>query len=361
MNVDPVSEIEIDGKKIGKKHPTYFIADIAANHDGSLERAKKLIKLAALNGANAAKFQHFSAGTIVSDKGFRDLATKKSHQNKWNKSVFDVYQDATINLDWTEDLVACCKEYGISFFTSPYSIALVDYIDQYVPAYKVGSGDISWLEIIEHISKKGKPYILATGASTLDDVVNAVNAGLVINNKFVLMQCNTNYTASIENLNYVNLNVLKTYEAMYPDMILGLSDHTPGHTTVLGAVALGARVVEKHFTDDTSRNGPDHAFSMDPNSWEKMVLKTRELEAALGAGLKKVEKNEEETYQLQRRSLRLTRNIEAGEKIKVSDIEVLRPAPLDCMPINFLKQILGKELNNSKDKGDYIRVGDILV
>ena len=255
--------MHINGKPIGSKFPTYFIADIAANHDGDLERAKTLIQMCADAGADAAKFQHFTAATIVSDHGFRELEGDQSHQANWKKSVFEVYKDASVSLDWTETLKEACDKAGVAFFTSPYSMELVDYIDPYVPAYKIGSGDITWTEMVQHIAAKGKPYILASGASTLDDVHRAVSAGLRINPQMCLMQCNTNYTASLENFRYIKLNVLNTYRSMYPDLLLGLSDHTPGHSSVLGAVSLGARMIEKHFTDDTSRDGPDHKFSMD--------------------------------------------------------------------------------------------------
>ena len=161
----PEPVLEIQDRKIGSNHPTYFIADIAANHDGNLERAKSLIYLAAEAGANAAKFQHFKAETIVSDYGFKNLGQQQSHQAKWKKSVFEVYQDASLSLRWTEALKRTCDDAGITFFTSPYARDLVDHVDPYVPAYKIGSGDITWIEMIEYIASKKKPYILASGAS----------------------------------------------------------------------------------------------------------------------------------------------------------------------------------------------------
>ena len=158
----------------------------------------------------------------------------QSHQSSWKKSVFEVYKGASIDLDWTETLKETCEAAGIVFFTSPYSFELIDYVDEFVPAYKVGSGDITWLDALEHMAKKGKPMIIATGAATCDEVVNAVNISLEHNSQLVLLQCNTNYTASLENFKYINLNVLKTYTNLFPDLILGLSDHTPGPATVLG-------------------------------------------------------------------------------------------------------------------------------
>jgi sialic acid synthase SpsE len=355
----PESILEIQGKKIGNDYATYFIADIAANHDGDLERAKDLIYLAAESGADAAKFQHFDASTIVSDSGFRAMKGKQSHQKNWKKSVFQVYKDASVSLDWTSSLKDTCKKAGIPFFTTPYSLEIVDKIDKHIPAYKIGSGDITWLEMIEKVAKKQKPYMIATGASTADEVYIAVKTALSINPKLCLMQCNTNYTANLENFKYIQLNVLKTYRNMYPYLVLGLSDHTPGHTTVLGAVALGAKVIEKHFTDDTARIGPDHKFSMDPISWREMIDRTRELEAALGTGIKIVEDNELETVIVQRRSMRAVRALKKDHIVTMSDFAILRPSPTDSMHVSKLKDIVGKSLNRDLDQDDYLKNSDI--
>jgi sialic acid synthase SpsE len=352
-------ELVIAGRHIGPDHPTYFIADIAANHDGDLGRAKELIHMAAEAGADAAKFQHFKAASIVSDRGFRTLGGQQSHQAKWSKSVFEVYQDASVSLDWTPALKETCDKAGVAFFTSPYAFDLVDAVDGYVPAYKIGSGDITWPGIIEYIARKGKPYILASGASTLDDVVAAVEAATALNPQFALLQCNTNYTASLENFRYIQLNVLRSYAAMFPGMVLGLSDHTPGHATVLGAVALGARIVEKHFTDDVTRTGPDHAFSMDPRTWRDMVDRTRELENALGTGIKRVEPNEAETVVLQRRSLRARTALAAGTVIDAAMLEPLRPCPADAIPPIHMNAVTGRRLRNAIGAGDHLKWTDL--
>ncbi len=353
------STLEIQGRLIGRDFPVYFVADIAANHDGSLERAKKLIKLAAEAGADAAKFQHFKAETIVSDLGFRSLKGAQSHQSKWDKSVFDVYKEASLSLDWTAALREACDSVGIAFFTSPYDLDIVDQVDPFVPAYKIGSGDISWVELIEYIAAKNKPYILASGASSMEDVHRAVSAALAINSRLCLMQCNTNYTASLDNLKYIHLNVLRVYREMYPDMVLGLSDHTPGHATVLGAVTLGARIIEKHFTDDVERMGPDHAFSMSPLAWRDMVDRTRELEASLGSGIKKVEPNETETVVLQRRAIRLKMDLPEGTMLTRSDLAVLRPCPLDALSPYEIGNVLGKRLRHPMKSGELLRWIDI--
>jgi sialic acid synthase SpsE len=355
----PSPIIDIQGKKIGRDYPTYFVADIAANHDGNLERAKDLIYLAAEAGANAAKFQHFQAETIVSDFGFKQLGSQLSHQSAWKKSVFEVYRDASVNLDWTGEIKETCEKAGITYFTTPYSIEVVDFMGSYVPAYKIGSGDITWIEMIEKVASMNKPYILATGASSMDEVYRAVCAGLRHNPNLVLMQCNTNYSADLENFKYIHLNVLRAYKSMYPELVLGLSDHTPGHATVLGAVTLGAHMVEKHFTDDISREGPDHGFSMDPHTWREMVDRTREIENALGSAIKKVEGNEKETVVLQRRALRTKANLPAGHRLTASNLAALRPCPPDATPPCDIEKLLGRSLRRDLPAGECVRDSDL--
>ena len=162
-------EVRIGSNLIGENHPTYFIADISANHDGDLERAKLLIRLAKEAGADAAKFQNFQAPEIVSDYGFNSMGSQLSHQSTWKKSVIEVYQDASIPFEWTPILKDECDQVGIDYFSSPYDFESVDMLEPYVPAYKVGSGDITWLEILEYMARYDKPIILSTGASDIGD------------------------------------------------------------------------------------------------------------------------------------------------------------------------------------------------
>jgi sialic acid synthase SpsE len=351
--------LEIGGRSISDGEPTYFIADIAANHDGQLDRAVELIHLAAGAGADAAKFQHFRAPKIVSREGFEAMGRRASHQAGWKKSVYEVYAGASIPWDWTPLLKATCDEAGIHFMSAPYDLEAVDMLEQYVPAYKIGSGEITWIEELEYVARKGKPIILATGAASIGDVQRAVDAILAINPELLLMQCNTNYTGSVDNYRYLQLNVLRTFASMYPELVLGLSDHTPGHTAVLGAVSLGARAVEKHFTDDRGREGPDHGFSMDPASWREMVDRTRELEPALGDGNKTVQPNEQETVVIQRRCLRASRDISAGETLTRADLEPLRPAPADGIPPYDMPGVIGRAVRQAIERGAYLRWTDL--
>lgn len=353
-------QIKINDHTIGHESPVYFIADLAANHDGSLDRAIELIHLAKDAGADAAKFQNFKAHQIVSDVGFKSLDMQLSHQKSWDKSVFEVYQDASIPTDWTAVLKNECDQVGIEYLTTPYDFESVDLVDPFVPAYKIGSGDIDWLELIDYMAKKNKPMILSSGASELDNVVKAVNCVQKSTHEIVLMQCNTNYTNSIENFKYINLNVLKIYAQIFPEVILGLSDHTPGHATVLGAIALGARVIEKHFTDDNARVGPDHAFSMNPKSWQEMVARSRELEYALGSPYKKIEDNERETAIVQRRCVRAGVDIQKGDVINRDMLEVLRPATSGAVSPSQIYVIFGCVASRAIAQGEEIRLADVI-
>lgn len=346
--------------QVGDGHPTYFIADIAANHDGDLERAKDLIHMCAEAGANAAKFQNFAAGTIVSDYGFRALGGQHSHQAGWSKSVFEVYEDASLPMDWAAELRVTCDAAGIDYFTAPYDLEMLPRLAEYVVAWKMGSGDITWHESIEWMARDGKPLFLATGAADMADVDRAVAVATAHTDQICLMQCNTNYTGSLENFRHIALNVLRSYRAAYPDLVLGLSDHTPGHTTVIGAVTLGARAIEKHFTDDVDRDGPDHGFSMDPASWRAMVEATRELELALGPGTKRVMDNEQDTVVLQRRAIRAARPLTEGETVMREDLAVLRPCPADALPPYRMDDLVGKQLARDIASGDVIRESDVV-
>lgn len=352
-------EFKIGRNWVGDTHRTYFIADIAANHDGDLDRAKLLIRLAKDAGADAAKFQNFQAEKIVSDLGFKSLGGQQSHQSTWKKSVFEVYQNASVPFDWTPVLKEECDKVGIEYFSSPYDFEAVDMLDAYMPAYKIGSGEIDWIEALECMAKKGKPILLATGAANIGEVQRAVHAILAINKNLVLMQCNTNYTASLENFEHIHLNVLKTYGLMFPNVVLGLSDHTPGHATVLGAVALGARVIEKHFTDDTNREGPDHRFAMDPRTWADMVENTRRLEKALGSADKFVAGNEVDTHIIQRRCLRAARDIKAGEMLTREMIDVLRPATPGAIMPDQVRSVPGLKALKTIKAGQELRWEDL--
>ncbi len=352
-------EIKIGKHIIGNNHPVYFIADIAANHDGDLERAKMLIRLAKQAGADAAKFQNFRAPKIVSDYGFTHMDGQISHQAAWKKSVFQVYAEASIPFEWTPVLKQACDEVGIDFFSAPYDFEAIDMLDQYVEMYKAGSGEIDWIEALERMASKGKPFFVATGASDIGEVQRAVHAILKVNPQLVLMQCNTNYTASPGNYDHLHVNVLRTYAAMFPQVILGLSDHTHALAPVLAAVTLGARVIERHFTDSNDRQGPDHKFAMNPENWARMVDEVRILERCLGSTDKFVAGNEAETAVIQRRCLRAARDIKAGEILTREMVDILRPAAPGAIKPHEIAAVIGTKALVDMPLGKELRWTDL--
>jgi len=329
--------INIGKKSIGENQPVVFIADIGANFDGNLEKAKKLALAAKEAGADIVKFQSFLADKIVSGESFSKMHLKGVH-GSWNKPINEVFKAAEFPREWHRELLNYCNEIGVAFASSPYDFEAVDLLDSIgVDFFKIGSGDITWHEMLEYIAKKGKPMILATGASTMAEVREAIDVILATgNNKLALMQCITNYPSKIES---ANINVLKTYEREF-EIITGYSDHSPGDLVILAAIALGAKVIEKHFTLSNKDAGPDHPHSMEPEAFKKMVERTRMLEKAMGSGEKNVTEEESETVIVQRRSLHANRDIKSGEIIRHEDIIELRPA-IGILP-KYKKDVIGK-------------------
>jgi len=347
-------KIKIGERWVGEGQPALIIADIGANFDGNLKKAKKLAMAVKKAGGDVVKIQSFLANKIVSGKGFSSMELKGVH-GSWQKPVDEVFREAEFPRKWHKDFFAYCEKIGIAVSSSPYDFEAVDLMEKLgVDFYKIGSGDITWHEMLKYIAKKKKPVILATGASVLAEVSGAVKAIEKTGNKnLILLQCITNYPSKIES---ANINVLKTYQKKF-GAIIGYSDHSPGDVVVLGAIALGAKVIEKHFTLNKKDKGPDHPHSMDPREFSQMVKRIRQLESALGSGNKKVEAEESETVIVQRRGLYAKRDIAANEKIQESDIDVLRPA-LGISP-NFKEKIINKKLKKNKKAGEPLKWEDI--
>ena len=346
--------IRIGNKLIEKDKPTYFIAEIGANFDGSLEKAKQLILAAKEAGADCAKFQTFSAEKIVSEGGFSRMQLKGVH-GSWGRKVSEVFKDAEFPRSWHKDLLDYCSKIGIDFSTSPYDREAVDLCCELnLPFIKIGSGEITWLEQIEYIANKQKPIFLATGDATLSEIDEAVRTiSSTGNTELVLMQCITNYPSKISN---ANVNVLKTYQSAF-NVLTGYSDHSQGSVVTLASIVLGARVIEKHFTLNKNDKGPDHPHSMTPKDFREMVSLARELESAMGSSTKEVVEEERETVLVQRRGLYANRRIIEGSTIKEEDLAVLRPAL--GIPPKFRTTVIGKRTNKTIEAGDPIFWSDL--
>ncbi len=346
MNNHFNKKIKIGNHFIGPGFPTYIIAEIGANFDGSLEKAKKLIDAAKEAGADCAKFQTFSTTKIVSEGGF-SLMTLKGVHGSWGRSVSDVFKDAEFPREWHKEISEYCSKVGIDFSTSPYDVEAVDLCTKLeVPFIKIGSGEITWLEMLSYIAKQGKPIMLATGDATMSEIDEAVRTVEAAGNKdLVLMQCITNYPSKIDS---ANVNVIKTYQTAF-DVLTGYSDHSSGPVVALASVVLGGCVVEKHFTLDKTDKGPDHPHSMNPTEFKLMVDYIREVERALGSARKNVVEEEGETVYVQRRCLYARRNIKKGQVITAEDIDVLRPAL--GIPPKFKNIIIGKIAKDNINAG----------
>ncbi len=346
--------IRIGNRTIGPDYPTYFIAEIGGNFDGSIEKAKKLIDAAKDAGADCAKFQTFTADTIVSEGGFSKMELHGVH-GTWGRTVSEVFRDVEFPMEWHREIADYCKKIGIDFSTSPYFKEAVDLCaEMNLPFIKIGSGEITWLEMIEYIAGKGLPIMLATGDATMSEIDEAVRTIEKTGNKnLVLMQCITNYPSKIDS---ANVNVLKTYESAF-GCLTGYSDHSPGHVVALASVVLGGRVIEKHFTLNKNDKGPDHPHSMEPNEFKFMVDSVREVERAMGSTRKEVVEEEGETVFVQRRCLYAKKDLKKGQIITSDDLDVLRPAL--GIPPKYKNMVIGKTVNKDIPARDPIFWEDI--
>jgi len=342
------SDVSIGQRQPGTSDETYIIAEIGSNFDGSKQRAKKLIDLAADCGADAAKFQAFNADKIVSQFGFDGL--KAGFQADWKQSVYETYKDAELPRGWIGELAAYTADQGLDFLCTPYDRDAVDQLsDIGMPAFKIGSGDITWHSFLKYVAEQGDPVILSTGASTLGEIEEALGAIRATgNDNVILLQCVTNYPSEFES---ANIRAMSTLQEAF-EVPIGYSDHTSGSTVPLGAVSRGACVIEKHFTDDKSREGPDHSFAMNVEEFKRMVKEVRNLNEALGTGQKVIYEEEEETIILQRRCLRTNRQIEAGEVITEDDLVNLRPAPRDAIEPNKIDLVVDRTASEKIPEGD---------
>lgn len=272
----------------------------------------------------------------------------KGVHGSWGRTVSEVFKDAEFPVAWHKEIADYCAQVGIDFSTSPYFKEAVDLcVDLNVPFIKIGSGEITWLEQLDYIARKGIPVMLATGDATLSEIDEAVRTIQKTGNKdLVLMQCITNYPSKLDS---ANVNVLKTYQSAF-DVLTGYSDHSPGHVVALASVVLGGRVIEKHFTLNKKDKGPDHPHSMEPDEFKFMVDSIREVERAMGSTVKEVVAEEGETVFVQRRCLYAKNPLKAGQVLTEDDITVLRPA-LGIQP-KYKQTIIGKKVNKDIPAGD---------
>jgi pseudaminic acid synthase len=337
--------MQIGNYKIDKASPVFIIAELSANHNGSLVTAIDTIKAAKRAGADAIKFQTYTADTITIDSDKEDFIIKGTI---WEgKNLYQLYQEAYTPWEWHEALFQAAKQEGLICFSSPFDKTAVDFLENLnTPAYKIASFEITDIPLIEYIASKGKPVIISTGIATEEDIELALDACYRIGNKEVaLLKCTSSYPAPIEEANMV---MVKDMAERY-GVITGLSDHTMGSTVPLVATCFGAKIIEKHFILDRSIVGPDASFSMTAIEFAEMVKAIREAEKAIGT----VDYNLTEKQQKGRnfcRSLYVVKDIKVGELFTEENVRSIRPG--FGMHPKYYKNIIGKMAKKEFNKGE---------
>lgn len=337
--------IKIAHKEIGGDNPAFIIAEVSANHLQNFDNAVKIIKAAKECGADAVKLQTYTPDTITIDCDNEYFQIKQG--TIWDgTTLHKLYQEAYTPWEWQPKLKKIAEEEGLICFSSPFDITSVDFLEEMnVPAYKIASFEINDIPFIEYIASKGKPIIMSTGIATLADMEEAINACKRIGNEQVaLLKCTSAYPAPFED---INLNTIPSMKEIFK-AVVGLSDHTLGSSVAIGAVAIGAKIVEKHLTLDRSLGGPDAAFSMEPEEFKAMVQGLREVEKALGQVTyeltDKMKRSREHS-----RSLFVVEDIKEGECFSEKNVKSIRPG--FGMHTRHYNEVVGKMARKNIKKG----------
>lgn len=336
--------MKIGNFNIDQDSPCFIIAELSANHNGSLQTAIETIKSAKRAGADAIKLQTYTPDTITIDSDKDDFVIKGTI---WEgKNLHKLYQEAYTPWEWHEILFKTANDEGLVCFSSPFDKTAVDLLESLnTPAYKIASFEITDIPLIEYTASKMKPIILSTGISTQEDISLAIDACLRVGNKNIaLLKCTSSYPAPIDE---ANLKMIKDLSSRY-NVITGLSDHTIGSLAPIISICFGAKIIEKHFIIDRSIGGPDSTFSMNEQEFTEMVNSVRQAESAIG----KVDYTLSEKQKISRahcRSLYIVKDIKKGEIITESNVQSIRPG-FGLHP-KYYKDILGKKARNDFEKG----------
>ena len=335
--------VKIGQKSIGNGHPIFIIAEAGSNHNSKLEFAKKMIDVAVESGADAIKFQIFTAENLYS-KYTPEFSYLKG------QNVYELIKNIETPREWIKELAKYCEEKDIYFLASAFDFEAVDLLNKYVPAFKIASFEITDLELLKYAAEKGKPMIISTGMANLGEVEDAITAIKSVGNEdIILLHCNSLYPTPVE---VVNLRAMETMRTAFK-VPVGFSDHTLGIHIPIAAVAMGACVIEKHFTLDRTLPGPDHSFAIEPNDLKEMVRCIREAEKAKGEGIKEKSKLEsEEMYVKARRSIHARVDIPKGTKIKRDMLILKRPGY--GIPPKFLELVIGREAKKDIKEDEWI-------
>ena len=346
--------LEISGRKVGKDNPCFIIAEAGVNHNGSLELALRLVDGAVKAGADAVKFQTFNTEKMISPTAAK--AEYQKRNTKETESQFEMAKQMELNHEEFQVIALRCKEKGITFMSTPFEEDSADFLETIgIAAYKMASGELTNLPFLAHVARKRKPMIVSTGMADLQEVKTAVrtirSSG---NTNLILLHCTSNYPTPPED---VNLKAMKTLANTF-NVPVGYSDHTAGIEVAIAAVALGACVIEKHFTLDHNLPGPDQKASLDIRDFIKLVESIRKIEKAFGTGAKEPTKSEISMAKVVRKSLHVKRDLSQGHSLGPEDIVAMRPGT-GISPA-LIDQILGRKLNKAIRSGTILKEEDLV-
>jgi len=336
--------ININGRKIGPDAPPYIIAELSANHNGNIERAFETIKVAREQGADAIKIQTYTADTMTIDCDNEDFMIRGGLWDGYK--LYELYKWAETPFEWHKAIFDYAASIGITIFSTPFDESAVDLLESLnTPAYKIASFEATDLPLIRYVASKGKPMIMSTGMCSEDEIAEAVDSAREAGCKdLVLLHCISSYPAPIEQANLRQMLSLASRFNSLP----GLSDHTLGTTASVAAVALGACLVEKHFTLSRQDKGPDSEFSIEPNELKRLCQDTFDAWSALGcSGFDR--QPAEEASKRYRRSVYFLRDMVAGQKITGADIRRIRPGY--GLPPKYFDEVLGRTVRESVNRG----------
>lgn len=343
-------KIKIGNRWVGDGEPCFIIAEAGSNHNRNMKQALRMIDVAAEAGADAVKFQTFSAETLYSKKTPDMSYLKKSKLLKKGQSVWDLLKKNELPRPWHKALSDHCKKRKIIFLSTPFDLEAVDLLEKLkVPAYKIASYEITHLPLLKRVAQTKKPVILSTGMADLSDIETALEVLYKNGNRqVILLHCAINYPPKFEDL---HLRSMQTMRLAF-QVPVGFSDHSSGISADLAAVALGACVIEKHYTTDRRLPGPDHPFAIEPHELKAMVRGIRETEVALGSTIKKHTQAENEMYKLGRRSLVAACAISKGAKITEEMIAVKRPG--FGIPTKMMDVVVGRIAKENIDEDEIL-------
>lgn len=341
-----MKSIKIGDREIGNSYSSFIVAEIGANHNLDMDLIRQTIDAAALCGVDAVKFQTYTPEELLADVD--RIITWGPKGSEVTEPISEMFRKLSLPREWHEEVFGYVKEKGLIAFSTPFSVEGLNFLNEtlHTPCIKIAASDVNYTELLQNVGKTGKPVMLSLGKCTLSEADMAIEMLFENGTKeLVVMHCVAQYPSPMEEM---NLKVIESLKTLYPECVIGFSDHSLGITAALGAVALGARVIEKHFTLDKSLSGPDHWFSMDPKEMESLVQEIRNLEAAMGHPRKRILSCEKSERRTSVRSLVLAKEIKEGEVLSEEHLKMVRPgtgiSPFD------VEKVVGLHVTRSLSK-----------